>query len=133
MIAPIELERTTFGYVSRFDGHNKLEIVVFKKPGLKENWQWKSHFITDKCIACTICERVCPTNAISGGERFYIDPDLCINCSVCGVYCPFDAINDSRETLVTRGGIGSETVTSRRYCASGPGPAEARPSGSAHR
>ena len=97
----IELEATTFGYASRFDGHNKMTIVVFKKPGMKETWQWKSHFITDKCTACTICERVCPTNAISGGERFYIDPDLCINCSVCGIYCPFDAIDNNRDTLVT--------------------------------
>jgi Na+-translocating ferredoxin:NAD+ oxidoreductase subunit B len=97
----IELERTTFGYASRFDGHQHLEIVVFKKPGMAETWQWKSHFITDKCTACTICERVCPTNAITGGEQFYIDPDLCINCSVCGIYCPFDAINDNRDTLVT--------------------------------
>jgi electron transport complex protein RnfB len=97
----IELERTTFGLVSRFDGHNKMEIVVFKKPGLKEAWQWKSHFITEKCTACTICERVCPTNAITGGERFYIDPDLCINCSVCGIYCPFDAIDNNQDQLVT--------------------------------
>jgi len=97
----IELVPSTFGYVARFDAHQLLEIVVFKQPGMAETWQWKSHFITDKCTACTICERVCPTNAISGGDRFYIDPDLCINCSVCGVYCPFDAINDNRETLVT--------------------------------
>jgi len=97
----VTIERTTFGYVSRFDAHQRLEIVVFKQPGLAGTWQWQSHFITDKCTACTICERVCPTNAISGGERFYIDPDLCINCSVCGVYCPFDAINDNREELVT--------------------------------
>jgi electron transport complex protein RnfB len=97
----IELNRTTFGYVWRFDAHNKMTVVVFKKPGLKEAWTWKSHFITDKCTACTICERVCPTNAISGGERFYIDPDLCINCSVCGIYCPFDAIDNNRDTLVT--------------------------------
>jgi ferredoxin len=74
--------------------------VLFTQPGRKETWEWRAHFIGEKCTACTICERVCPTNAITGGERFYIDPDLCINCSVCGVYCPFDAINDNREQLV---------------------------------
>ncbi len=99
-LTTIELARTTFGYAARYDAHQRLEIVVFKQPGLKESWQWKSHFITEKCTACTICERVCPTNAITGGERFYIDPALCINCSVCGIYCPFDAINDNRDTLV---------------------------------
>jgi Na+-translocating ferredoxin:NAD+ oxidoreductase subunit B len=100
-LTTIELQRTTFGHAARFDGHQRLEIVVFKKPGLAEGWRWRSHFITEKCTACTICERVCPTNAISGGERFYIDPDLCINCSVCGIYCPFDAINNDRDRLVT--------------------------------
>lgn len=100
-LTTIELKRTTFGHRFRFDGHQKLEILVFKKPGLAETWQWRSHFITEKCTACTICERVCPTNAISGGERFFIDPDLCINCSVCGIYCPFDAITNDRDTLVT--------------------------------
>jgi len=98
----IALERTTFGYASRFDAHQHLEIVVFKTPDGAANWKWKSHFITDKCTSCTICERVCPTNAITGGERFYIDPDLCINCSVCGVYCPFDAIDDANGVVVQR-------------------------------
>lgn len=100
-LSTIEVKRTTFGHRFRFDGHQKLEILVFKKPGLAETWQWRSHFITEKCTACTICERVCPTNAISGGERFFIDPDLCINCSVCGIYCPFDAITNDHDTFVT--------------------------------
>jgi ferredoxin len=90
------------GMVSRYDAHAELQVVLFTDPVVQETWQWKAHFITDKCTACTICERVCPTNAITGGERFYIDPDLCINCSVCGVYCPFDAIDDSREVVVPK-------------------------------
>lgn len=90
------------GMSKRFDAHGVLEVMLFTDPVVRDNWQWKAHFITDKCTSCTICERVCPTNAITGGERFYIDPDLCINCSVCGVYCPFDAIDDNRDTLVQR-------------------------------
>jgi len=97
----IEFNQTTFGQVSRFDAHGKLEVVLFTNPDAEQKWVWQSHFIGDKCTACTICERVCPTNAITGGERFYIDPDLCINCSVCGTYCPFDAINDDHEALCT--------------------------------
>ena len=54
-LTTIELKRTTFGHRFRFDGHQKLEILVFKKPGLAETWQWRSHFITEKCTACTIC------------------------------------------------------------------------------
>jgi len=98
----LEFQREIVGFAHRFDAHAQLEVVAFTDPAVQANWTWKSHFITDKCTACTICERVCPTNAITGGERFYIDPDLCINCSVCGVYCPFDAINDNKEQLVQK-------------------------------
>jgi electron transport complex protein RnfB len=98
----LEFQREVVGFAQRFDAHAQLEVVVFTDPAVQANWTWKAHFITDKCTACTICERVCPTNAITGGERFYIDPDLCINCSVCGVYCPFDAINDNKEKVVEK-------------------------------
>ena len=98
----LEMKRGIVGYASRYDAHAKLEVVLFTDPKVQETWQWQAHFITDKCTACTICERVCPTNAITSGEIFYIDPDLCINCSVCGVYCPFDAIDDNRDVTVAR-------------------------------
>lgn len=97
----LDFPMETFGFVHRLDAHQKLEVILFTEPGRKEKWEWQAHFIGEKCTSCTICERVCPTNAITGGERFYIDPELCINCSVCGVYCPFDAINDNRDKLVT--------------------------------
>jgi len=100
-LTQIEVAESTFGYSARYDAHQQLEIVLFTDPDRKESWVWKSHFITEKCTACTICERVCPTNAITGGERFFIDPELCINCSVCGTYCPFDAIDDDRDELCT--------------------------------
>jgi ferredoxin len=87
---------------SRYDAHSELEVLLFTDPVKAETFQWKAHFITDKCTACSICERVCPTNAITAGELYFIDPDLCINCSVCGVYCPFDAIDDNRDELVQR-------------------------------
>jgi ferredoxin len=98
----LELEREYLGMAQRYDAHATLTVVLFTDPVAQETWKWKAHFITDKCTACTICERVCPTNAITSGEIFYIDPELCINCSVCGVYCPFDAIDDSRDVTVAR-------------------------------
>lgn len=91
------------GFKERYDAHGLVEVICFRTQEAMDAWEWKAHFITTKCTACSICERVCPTNAItSGDERYYIDPDLCINCSVCGVYCPFDAIDDSREVLVQK-------------------------------
>jgi NADH-quinone oxidoreductase subunit F/NADP-reducing hydrogenase subunit HndC len=52
------------------------------------------YFITDKCIGCTRCVKVCPTNAISGKvkEMHYIDQEKCIKCGACKETCPVDAI-----------------------------------------
>ncbi len=90
------------GFTARHDAHGLIEVQLFTEQAALDAWQWQAHFITDKCTSCSICERVCPTNAISAGERYMIDPDLCINCSVCGVYCPFDAIDDSLEVVVQK-------------------------------
>ena len=95
-------EHQIVGIKSRHDAHGGIDILAFTDSAVMESWTWKSHFITTKCTSCSICERVCPTNAITSGERYFIDPDLCINCSVCGVYCPFDAIDDNGEELVQK-------------------------------
>ncbi len=50
--------------------------------------------ITDKCIGCTACVRVCPTECISGKvkELHIIEQDKCIKCGACMDKCKFDAI-----------------------------------------
>ncbi|HSV43225.1 MAG TPA: 4Fe-4S binding protein [Candidatus Bathyarchaeia archaeon] len=49
--------------------------------------------ITDKCIACGVCQSECPVEAISEGDPIYkIDPDKCIDCGACASVCPNEAI-----------------------------------------
>lgn len=50
--------------------------------------------VTDKCIGCTACSRVCPTNAISGEVKkpHLIDQNKCIKCGACMSKCKFNAI-----------------------------------------
>ena len=54
----------------------------------------KKIVITDKCIGCTKCSRICPVNAITGTvkEQHIIDQDKCIKCEACIGVCPVKAI-----------------------------------------
>jgi NADH-quinone oxidoreductase subunit F/NADP-reducing hydrogenase subunit HndC len=50
--------------------------------------------ILDNCRGCTLCERNCPTNCISGerGKVYVIDQARCIKCAACQRVCPFGAV-----------------------------------------
>lgn len=48
--------------------------------------------ITDSCVACGTCIGECPTEAISAGDIYVIDPDKCIDCGTCAGVCPSEAI-----------------------------------------
>ena len=50
--------------------------------------------ITDACVGCTACKKVCPTGAISGDPktRHKIDVSKCIRCGACYQACKFHAI-----------------------------------------
>ena len=69
-------------------------IVDKKCPAgvCKKLLQYK--IIEDKCIGCTACSRVCPTNAISGTVKkpHTIDQQKCIKCGACIAKCKFGAI-----------------------------------------
>lgn len=51
--------------------------------------------INEKCIGCTACARVCPTNCIEGKvkELHVIHQDKCIKCGACYTTCKFKAID----------------------------------------
>ena len=55
------------------------------------------HILADKCIGCTVCSKVCPTNAITGERKaaHVIDQDACIKCGQCFEKCNFNAIEKS--------------------------------------
>ncbi|WP_455136858.1 4Fe-4S binding protein [Thermophilibacter sp.] len=51
--------------------------------------------ITDVCIGCGTCTRVCPQRCVSAGapgEPYRIDQDHCLHCGLCAERCPAQAI-----------------------------------------
>jgi NADH:ubiquinone oxidoreductase subunit F (NADH-binding)/(2Fe-2S) ferredoxin len=50
--------------------------------------------ITDKCVGCTACRKVCPTGAITGEvkKKHVIDKDKCVKCGKCFDVCKFGAV-----------------------------------------
>ena len=63
-----------------------------------------AHKITDLCIGCLICQKNCPTGAISGSlkEMQAVDPEKCIDCGLCGKLCPKSAIVDTNGVQLTK-------------------------------
>lgn len=57
--------------------------------------------ITDKCIGCTACARVCPVNCIEGApkQKHYLDTSRCTHCGQCVSACPVGAIFEGDHTL----------------------------------
>lgn len=59
------------------------------------------HVITDLCIKCMNCTKICPVTCIHPCEdepelgnvpQVYINPGECINCGSCVPECPVNAI-----------------------------------------
>ncbi|MCA8938975.1 MAG: 4Fe-4S binding protein [Planctomycetes bacterium] len=71
------------------------------------------HYITDRCIGCTVCAKKCPVDCIAGENKHLhiIDPEICVDCGVCESYCPVEAIaNDLGEILPKCGGQSTRPV-----------------------
>lgn len=74
----------------------KLASALFKngasmKPVVRQN----------DCVACGICKKACPKDAITILPQKYahIDPDLCIRCYCCHEMCPEEAIDLRRHWM----------------------------------
>jgi ferredoxin len=61
----------------------------------------KGYIITDACMGCGTCKKVCPQQCIDEGKIYCIRPNNCLHCGNCYENCPVKAIhvfNDAGET-----------------------------------
>ncbi len=55
--------------------------------------------VTDGCISCGLCERVCPTGTITLADGKPVWSDTCVQCVACIHRCPVRAIEYGKITL----------------------------------
>jgi NADH-quinone oxidoreductase subunit I len=104
------------GFVLPPKGKKRKIITVYypeEKVTLPEAYRGRPVLVmredkTEKCVACGLCERICPAFAISivGGERengerypisYTLDLSRCVYCGFCEEVCPKEAIVMSKE------------------------------------
>ena len=57
----------------------------------------KGFEITDVCIGCGKCKKICPQQCILEGEPFAISQEHCLHCGSCYEKCPVQAVQKRGE------------------------------------
>lgn len=78
-----EVEYFNLGVNPIFRETYSFESVTLKKKG---------YHITEKCIGCGKCKRVCPQRCIDEGNPYVINQNHCLHCGNCYENCPVKAI-----------------------------------------
>jgi len=69
----------------------------------------KAFRVTDACIGCGKCERVCPLGNVKLVDKHPVWGDTCTHCMACISYCPVTAIEYGKKT------VGKPRHTCKKY------------------
>lgn len=83
-----------FDYAKKHRDH-KLERERFAYGGTEA--EQAGLLITDSCIGCGKCAKVCTFDAIQPGEKYFIRGNRCDECGNCYMVCPVHAIRAKGE------------------------------------
>ena len=93
--------------------------LALAAPPPEQPVPWPLPLVSDACILCPICTRVCPTDAFSraydddGGGALLLEPSQCIGCDACVSACPVKAITMERTPAWSDAASGSREVYRR--------------------